>query len=92
VEHHSKHLELVPVHNKDRQLQQQHWQLLYLAAMAVQHRYSDRGEWYMEFEQLLLGCMVDHHRTSAAGDAASSLLEAPLLCNKDASFCEEASQ
>jgi hypothetical protein len=77
VEHYSKHLELVPLPNKEPATT--------AAAMAasVLGRYgspaevlTDRGgEWHKEFQQLMLDCMIDHRHTSAQHPAANGLTE-----------------
>jgi hypothetical protein len=72
VEHYSKHLELVPISNKEPAT------TAAALAAAVLGRYgspaelvTDRGgEWMKEFEQLLLDCMIDHRHTSASHPAA----------------------
>jgi hypothetical protein len=77
VEHYSKHLELVPIPNKEPATTAAAF------AAAVLGRYgspaevvTDRGgEWMKEFEQLLLDCMVDHRHTSASHPAANGLSE-----------------
>jgi hypothetical protein len=77
VEHYSKHLELVPIPNKEPVT------TAAVFAAAVLGRYgspaevvTDRGgEWMKEFEQLLVECMVDHRHTSASHPAANGLSE-----------------
>jgi hypothetical protein len=77
VEHYSKHLELIPIPNKEPATTAAAF------ASAVLGRYgspaevvTDRGgEWMKEFEQLLLDCMIDHRHTSASHPAANGLSE-----------------
>jgi hypothetical protein len=77
VEHYSKHLELVPIPNKEPAT------TAAAVAAAVLGRYgspaelvTDRGgEWEKEFHQLLLDCMIDHRHTSASHPPANGLTE-----------------
>ena len=77
VEHYSKHLELVPLPNKEPATTAAAF------AAAVLGRYgspaevlTDRGgEWQAAFDQLLLDCMIDHRRTSANHPQADGLAE-----------------
>jgi len=77
VEHYSKHVELIPLPNKEAATTAAAF------AAAVLGRYgspaevlTDRGgEWEAEFDQLLLDCMVDHRRTSASHPQADGLAE-----------------
>ena len=97
VEHYSKHLELVPIPNKDPAT------TAAALASAVLGRYgspaeilTDRGgEWMQEFEHLLLDCMIDHRHTSASHPAANGLAERCVQTTKRAlsKLCaEEGSQ
>ena len=86
VEHYSKHLELVPIPNKEPATTAAAF------AAAVLGRYgspaevvTDRGgEWMREFEQLLLECMIDHRHTSASHPAANGLSERCVATTKRA--------
>ena len=86
VEHYSKHLELVPISNKEPSTTAAAF------AAAVLGRYgspaevlTDRGgEWHKEFEQLLLDCMIDHRHTSASHPAANGLTERCVATTKRA--------
>jgi hypothetical protein len=86
VEHYSKHLELVPIPNKEPATTAAAF------AAAVLGRYgspaevvTDRGgEWMKEFEQLLLDCMIDHRHTSASHPAANGLSERCVATTKRA--------
>jgi len=77
VEHFSKHLELVPIPDKEP-----HTTAAAFAA-AVLGRYGSPaevltdggGEWMKEFDQQLLSCMVDHRNTSASHPEANGLTE-----------------
>jgi len=77
VEHYSKHIELVPIPDKEPS------STATAFAAAVLGRYgcpaevlTDRGgEWASEFQQLLLDCMIDHRRTSANHPQADGLAE-----------------
>ena len=77
VEHYSKHIELVPLPNKEAKTTAAAF------AAAVLGRYgcpaevlTDQGtEWEEQFQQLLLECMIDHHRTSANHPQADGLAE-----------------
>ena len=77
VEHYSKHIELVPLPNKEAKTTAAAF------AAAVLGRYgcpaevlTDQGtEWEEQFQQLLLECMIDHRRTSANHPQADGLAE-----------------
>jgi len=86
VEHYSKHLELVPIPDKEPAT------VAAAFTAAVLGRYgspaevlTDRGgEWMKEFDQLLLDCMVDHRRTSASHPPANGLTERAVATVKRA--------
>jgi hypothetical protein len=77
VEHFSKHVELVPLPNKEAKTTAAAF------AAAVLGRYgcpaevlTDQGsEWEEQFQQMLLDCMIDHRRTSAHHPQADGLAE-----------------
>ena len=77
VEHYSKHIELVPLPNKEAKTTAAAF------AAAVLGRYgcpaevlTDRGgEWGEQFQQLLLDCMIDPRQTSANHPQADGLAE-----------------
>jgi hypothetical protein len=77
IEHFSKHVELVPLPNKEPTTTATAF------TAAVLGRYgcpaevlSDRGgEWMEAFDRLLLACMIDHRRTSALHPPANGLSE-----------------
>jgi hypothetical protein len=86
VEHYSKHLELIPLPNKEPATTAAAF------AAAVLGRYgspaevlTDRGgEWHKEFHQLMLDCMIDHRHTSAQHPAANGLTERAVGTTKRA--------
>ena len=86
VEHYSKHLEMIPIRNKEPATTAAAF------TAAVLGRYgspaevvTDRGgEWAKEFEHVLLDCMIDHRYTSASHPAANGLAERCVQTTKRA--------